>query len=324
MARGSARVRLDWRKADQFISAVHSQEPVAGLTHDFYKYPARFSPQFCRATIECFSNVGDLVADPFAGGGTSLVESRVAGRLAIGTDISSLANFVSGVKTRIYSGADLQYLASWFCDVDEKLDWRQQLSESDTWKSAGYHRNLTSRQTWAIRKSLEAGVTHASRIQSAKRERFVRCVLLRAAQWALDGRKEIPSASEFRSRVASTAARMVEGAREYSAAATRADRIAGPSGRNRTVCLHRKAEGLADYILAKSRSSPKLFITSPPYPGVHILYHRWQVHGGKETPAPFLGCRSIGRFWRGLLPDACSSAWFKTLSSRSHRSVLGR
>jgi hypothetical protein len=28
-------------------------------------------------------------------------------------------------------------------------------------------------------------------------------------------------------------------------------------------------------------------LTSPPYPGVHVLYHRWQVDGRKETPAPF-------------------------------------
>src|SRR5262249_36248387 len=24
-----------------------------------------------------------------------------------------------------------------------------------------------------------------------------------------------------------------------------------------------------------------------PYPGVHVLYHRWQIEGRKETPAPF-------------------------------------
>jgi hypothetical protein len=28
-------------------------------------------------------------------------------------------------------------------------------------------------------------------------------------------------------------------------------------------------------------------LTSPPYPGIHVLYHRWQVDGRKETPAPF-------------------------------------
>jgi hypothetical protein len=32
---------------------------------------------------------------------------------------------------------------------------------------------------------------------------------------------------------------------------------------------------------------PKLVLTSPPYPGLHVLYHRWQVKGRRETPAPF-------------------------------------
>ena len=31
----------------------------------------------------------------------------------------------------------------------------------------------------------------------------------------------------------------------------------------------------------------KLVLTSPPYPGVHVVYHRWQIFGRKETPAPF-------------------------------------
>ena len=30
-----------------------------------------------------------------------------------------------------------------------------------------------------------------------------------------------------------------------------------------------------------------LVVTSPPYPGIHVLYHRWQTGGGKETAAPF-------------------------------------
>jgi hypothetical protein len=33
--------------------------------------------------------------------------------------------------------------------------------------------------------------------------------------------------------------------------------------------------------------APKLVLTSPPYPRVHVLYHRWQVDGRKEAPAPF-------------------------------------
>ena len=30
-----------------------------------------------------------------------------------------------------------------------------------------------------------------------------------------------------------------------------------------------------------------MVVTSPPYPGIHALYHRWQVDGRKEAPAPF-------------------------------------
>ena len=34
--------------------------------------------------------------------------------------------------------------------------------------------------------------------------------------------------------------------------------------------------------------APQLVVTSPPYPGVHVLYHRWQVDGRKEAPLPFM------------------------------------
>jgi DNA modification methylase len=40
-------------------------------------------------------------------------------------------------------------------------------------------------------------------------------------------------------------------------------------------------------------SKADLVVTSPPYPGLHILYHRWQVNGRRETPAPYWisGCQ---------------------------------
>ncbi len=38
---------------------------------------------------------------------------------------------------------------------------------------------------------------------------------------------------------------------------------------------------------AATKNKPKLVLTSPPYPGVHILYHRWQISGRRETPAPY-------------------------------------
>jgi hypothetical protein len=38
----------------------------------------------------------------------------------------------------------------------------------------------------------------------------------------------------------------------------------------------------------RAMSAPRLVVTSPPYPGVHVLYHRWQVDGRKEAPLPFM------------------------------------
>ena len=49
--------------------------------------PARFSPDLASAVIEAFSDPGDLVADYFVGGGTTLVEARLLGRLAFGSDV---------------------------------------------------------------------------------------------------------------------------------------------------------------------------------------------------------------------------------------------
>jgi hypothetical protein len=37
--------------------------------------------------------------------------------------------------------------------------------------------------------------------------------------------------------------------------------------------------------------------TSPPYPGVHVLYHRWQYRGRRETSAPYwIASQRDGRF----------------------------
>jgi hypothetical protein len=73
---------------------------------------------------------------------------------------------------------------------------------------------------------------------------------------------------------------MIAGAREFSVAA-------GSQERTRIACLHRSAAGVEEEPLLRELGVPKLVLTSPPYPGVHVLYHRWQVLGRRETPAPF-------------------------------------
>jgi hypothetical protein len=52
--------------------------------------------------------------------------------------------------------------------------------------------------------------------------------------------------------------------------------------------INRNAAGIEDDERLLEWRAPRLVLTSPPYPGVHVLYHRWQVDGRKEAPLPFM------------------------------------
>jgi|GEM_PF-1145225 Predicted DNA modification methylase len=58
------------------------------LSHSYHSYPARFIPQIPQTIIENFTSKGDFVLDPFCGCGTTLVESVLRGRRAVGIDIN--------------------------------------------------------------------------------------------------------------------------------------------------------------------------------------------------------------------------------------------
>jgi hypothetical protein len=275
---------VDEAAARSLIRCARDISPVSGLTHTFYRYPARFSPKLVRAVIETFTLPGDLVVDPFVGGGTTLVESLALGRDAIGTDISSLATFVSDVKTRLYSDADLAKLTRWIVHVEGSIDmWRSAPRGNVTYEDAGYLRHLSSSKTWRLRKAIEQALESAQSLSTKKLESFARCSILRTAQWALDGRKRLPTICDFRETLSKHTSSMIEGARELRIAAE----ISSPSKPSEIKCLNRSSNGLERTQFFRGQRKPKLIVTSPPYPGVHVLYHRWQVDGRKETPAPF-------------------------------------
>jgi len=215
------------------------------------------------------------------GGGTSLVEALFLGRHAVGIDISALAEFVATVKTAVYGEDELDRLTAWANLLPNALHIRRPSVHFESYAEKGYYRHLDHPSRWRLRKVIEQAISSAIRLNDKRLEAFGRCAVLRTAQWALDGRRKLPSIAEFRDILAKNAVEMVTSAREFGVAVERHAELPTIS------VLHRSAVGLEDDQRMMLRTAPKLVVTSPPYPGIHVLYHRWQVDGRKEAPAPF-------------------------------------
>jgi hypothetical protein len=257
--------------------------PVAGLTHNFYRYPARFSPTFVRAAIHAFSEPGDWVMDPFAGGGTTLVEALAAGRNALGIDISALATFVCEAKTLVLGDRDVETLRHWVHRLPKIINMHAPDCHFADYADAGYYRNISGRNYWRLRKAIEQTLASVMRLRSDRAQILARCTVLRTAQWALDARKTLPSVLRFREELVTQAETMISGALDFRAHIEQNSNDCRP----KAICLNRPAAGLELDPAIAHAIPPKLIVTSPPYPGIHVLYHRWQVDGRKETPAPF-------------------------------------
>jgi hypothetical protein len=243
-------------------------------------------------TLSCFGSSASKLPLPtsLSGQGRHLLReratwSRIAtGRSAIGVDISSLAEFVSSVKTTLYSDRELDSLAHWARSVPSKINIRGNSRRHVDYENLGYYKHLDHPDRWRIRKAIEQILASAADLDSPRLEAFGRCVALRVAQWALDGRRVLPRIGELRRNLEETAVEMVQGACALKVACRSVALQGEPP---KATVLNRSAIGIENEPKLVSMGSPALVLTSPPYPGVHVLYHRWQVDGGKEMPAPF-------------------------------------
>jgi hypothetical protein len=278
-ARPVARLQLADSIEERLIMAAQDARPVEGLTHRYYRYPARFSPVFVAEAIHAFTEPGDLVADPFVGGGTSAVEAVAARRRAIGTDVSALATFVATAKTLLPSQAKLREFERVLPELVSSIDMQAKEPKFSNWVEAGYLRNMGSPTRWRLRKAISQTVATIESLNDPELELLTRCMVLRTAHWALDGRKRLPNIREFRAAIFASARLILDGATDLASRAGEAS--------ERPKILHRSAIGIENDQDFRAAGIPRLIITSPPYPGVHVLYHRWQVDGRKESPAPF-------------------------------------
>ncbi len=262
----------------RLVTAANHRGIVTGLTHSLYRYPARFSPMFARVAIETFTKPGDTVLDPFVGGSTTLVESLALGRHSVGVDVSELSLFLARVKTSLLTETEMLAVSSWAKSTIYDLSPLKPVERHWVWQEAGYQENLP----WRFRKVAEQAL-NGTRELSTTLQPLARCIILRTLQWAVDCKKYLPTAADFRDHLVENAAEAVAGLREL---VTRVHATGHPPA---TIeVFHESAEKIP--LLPSNllhHRPPTLVVTSPPYPGVHVLYHRWQVLGRRETRAPF-------------------------------------
>jgi len=75
--------------------------------HRLHPYLGKFVPQLAEVFLRRFARPGQLVWDPFAGSGTTLVEANALGLRAAGCDLSAFNCLLAAVKTGRYAGEAL-------------------------------------------------------------------------------------------------------------------------------------------------------------------------------------------------------------------------
>jgi len=312
--------------ATKISSAAVDRQRISGFTHNFYRYPARFSPQFAATAIECFSNYGDLVLDPYMGGGTTIVEALASGRNAVGNDLNSLATFITKVKVTPLDLRESNSLREWVAHVVPDLNYRIPRHALTEFLDSNKTRNLSLTRGRFIKKVLAGAIAKVAQLPSRDAQEFARCAILRVAQWALDGRKTHTSLKEFRHRLSDTVLTMLTSLNEMRDAMAR-------SKNTPRVFLANKDAAEIDHlpIFSKRGELARLVVTSPPYPGIHMLYHRWQVDGRRETPAPYwiAGCEdgqgaSFYNFGDRRERDAKTYFQISLLTLQATRRVMAR
>jgi DNA modification methylase len=94
----SVRQHGDPKMAAVLAEALAASDPVDRATHSFHTYPARMHPDSAKLIIP---HTKGPIHDPFCGGGTVLIEGKLAGRRTFGSDISPIAHLVA--KARLSS-----------------------------------------------------------------------------------------------------------------------------------------------------------------------------------------------------------------------------
>lgn len=261
---------LDWAFADA---------PLQEHRHGLYPYPAKFVPQLPRQLMKLLSRPGDLVLDPFSGGGTVGVEALAGGRVFYGIDANPLANAIGRAKTSSPTSVDFHALRALEATL-LSLTRAELLAAAPTWLPS-----IPNRPKW-----YSDDVFHAlgavRDLVSAARTTRARLLALVAFTQVAARLSFQDSETRYTSKpraidILDVPRSVVRGLRQLRRAFA-----ASPAF---SACRATFVDGDAQDALAfpPDGECASLVITSPPYPNAYDyhLYHRFRLFWLGENPA---------------------------------------
>lgn len=257
------------------------------VTHGFHAYPAGLHPDAARDLLAAFP--GKTLLDPFCGGGTVLVEGRIAGRETFGRDLSSVALRVSRARTATPDDETLTAFRSTARKLTEAARQSEEKVPPDLFEAVrDWYAAAAIRELWALRKGIEEVEDFAVR---RNLEVAFSSILVKVS-W----------------RRSDTSAKRTKHDRKPGTTAILFHKKVRELARRQTELRERVPEGTPDTDLAlqdaREVRTPRpvdLALTSPPYPAVYDylplqhLRRVWLGSGAGEDPGREIGSR---RSWR--------------------------
>ncbi|MEX2212185.1 MAG: DNA methyltransferase [Gaiellaceae bacterium] len=255
--------------------------------HSLHPYLGKFIPQLVEVLLERYVPPGGAVVDPFAGSGTTLVQSLESGRDAAGADIAAFNVLLMRVKTADYNLFRLEHELR---DVLARFEEAPAAPDAPSRFLRRWYAPRALRELHAFRALID-GAEHADLLRvvlaraarSARRTPHFDLDFPRAPQlgpyWCHKHRREcrpVEEAARFLRRYTlDTLARI----KEFSRLRARGRSAEVLHGDARTLDFGRRFDGL---------------LTSPPYPGL-IDYHEQHRYAYELLGLPDLGELELGR-----------------------------
>jgi DNA methylase len=283
-----------YREIDLELSWSEQELPERERTkhvHRLHPYLGKFVPQLAEVFLRRYASPGQLVWDPFAGSGTTLVEANAFGARAAGCDVSAFNCLLMRAKTGEYDPALL---------LGDVVRLAEPLRTKKTRGSAYLRR-------WFAPQSLRELLAFRERIEGTAYPELWQVVLSRSARSARLARHDDldfpaePVAGEYfchkHRRVCRPVGEADKFLRRYVRDAAQRVQEFGDVRSSRPVdVLH------GDSRLIDPPGPVDLVLTSPPYPGL-IDYHEQHAYAYELLGLERRDSEEIGRGVKGYCDD---------------------